>query len=234
MMGFESWDAREVLAWAIERYGDGFAVGTSFQKEGIIITDMAWRIRADVRVFTLDTGRLPEETHAMIDAVRERYGIAVEVVSPDPDDVAAMVAAHGSNLFYRDRTLRALCCEVRKVGPLARKLRTLSAWATGLRREQGGTRAGVEKVDVSGATVKLSPLADWTEAQVEEYTRANGLPVHPLYARGYTSIGCAPCTRATAAGEDERAGRWWWERDSTKECGIHFAADGRVEREKRA
>jgi phosphoadenylyl-sulfate reductase (thioredoxin) len=123
---------------------------------------------------------------------------------------------------------------VRKKRPLERKLRTLSAWATGLRREQGDARAGVAKVDLSGATVKVSPLADWTDAQVEDYTRTHGLPVHPLYARGYTSIGCAPCTRATAAGEGVRAGRWWWERDSTKECGIHFAADGRVEREKRA
>ena len=227
---FESFSAGELLAWAIEHHGGGFAVATSFQKEGMVVADMAWRILPGVRVFTLDTGRLPEETHAMIETVRERYGIAVEVVLPDAAEVAAMVAEHGPNLFYRDREFRSLCCEVRKVRPLERKLATLSAWATGLRREQSAARAAVPKVETSGAALKISPLADWTAAQVDDYIRIHRVPVHPLYARGYASIGCAPCTRAVEPGEDERAGRWWWERDAVKECGIHFSSTGQVQR----
>ena len=226
----ESSSAPELLAWAIERYGGDFAIATSFQKEGMVVADMAWRIEPTVRLFTLDTGRLPEETHAMIETVRERYGIRVEVVLPDAAEVAAMVADGGPNLFYRDPQLRALCCEVRKVRPLERKLRTLAAWATGLRREQSAERATIAKVEAGGTALKMNPLADWTAAQVDEYIQMHGVPVHPLYARGYTSIGCAPCTRAVAPGEDERAGRWWWERDGVKECGIHFSPDGRVER----
>jgi phosphoadenosine phosphosulfate reductase len=230
MDGLEDKSAAELLAWALGRYGDRFAVATSFQKEGMAIVDMAWRIRPDVRVFTLDTGRLPEETHAAIEAVRQRYGIRVEVVLPDPAEVEAMVGEHGPNLFRSDPALRAMCCEVRKVRPLERKLRTLDAWAAGLRREQSASRSQAPKVEAGGGAVKLCPLADWTAAQVDEYLRAHDVPLHPLYARGYKSIGCAPCTRATREGEDERAGRWWWERGTEKECGIHFTNDGRAVR----
>jgi phosphoadenosine phosphosulfate reductase len=230
MEGSEEKTAAELLAWAMERYGGGFAVATGFQKEGMAIVDMAWRIRPDVRVFTLDTGRLPAETYAVIETVRRRYGIRVEVVFPDAAELEAMVADHGPDLFFRDPALRALCCEVRKVRPFERKLRTLKAWAAGLRRGQGASRAGVAKVEASGDLVKLCPLADWTAEQVEEYIRAHDVPLHPLYARGYTSIGCAPCTRATLEGEGERAGRWWWERGTAKECGIHFTNDGRAAR----
>jgi len=139
-----------------------------------------------------------------------------------------MVTAHGPNLFYQSPELRAMCCEVRKVRPLQRKLHEFRAWATGLRREQSDTRAAVRKAEQIDGRIRLSPLADWSAEQVEEYTRQNRLPVHPLYQRGYTSIGCAPCTRAVVAGEGERAGRWWWENQANKECGIHFAADGVV------
>ena len=122
-----------------------------------------------------------------------------------------------------------MCCEVRKVRPLERKLAEFRAWATGLRREQTQARAGIGKVEESGGRLKLNPLADWSSAQVEEYTRAHGVPVHPLYARGFASIGCAPCTRAVEPGEPERAGRWWWEQ-GVRECGIHFTPDGSVRR----
>jgi thioredoxin-dependent adenylylsulfate APS reductase len=226
----ESQTAPELLAWALSAFGRDFAIATSFQKEGMVLADMAWRIDPRVRLFTLDTGRLPQETHAMIETVRERYGLAVEVVLPDPAEVAAMVAEGGADLFYRSVEARTLCCEVRKVRPLARKLRTLAAWATGLRRGQSPARASIPKVEEDSGTVKLNPLADWSAAQVDDYIAANGVPVHPLYARGYASIGCAPCTRAVAPGEDQRAGRWWWEHESAKECGIHFSPDGQVER----
>ena len=196
----------------------------------MVIVDLASRVAPTFRVFTLDTGRLPQETHEMIDEVRRRYGVAVEVVAPDTAEVEAMVAAHGTNLFYQSVELRSRCCEVRKVRPLARKLAGLDAWAAGLRRSQGETRAGIAKVEQVDGRIKLNPLADWTREQVEEYIRQFDVPVHPLYARGYTSIGCAPCTRAGAEGEGERAGRWWWEQDGRKECGIHFSPEGKAER----
>jgi phosphoadenosine phosphosulfate reductase len=227
---FEVASASRLLKWAIGTYGKSFAIATSFQKEGMVILDLAARIDPDVRIFTLDTCRLPRETHRMIEIVRERYGIAAEIVLPDADEVQEMVSIRGKNLFYDSVESRHLCCEVRKVRPLERKLSTLAAWATGIRRDQSETRAHTLKLDLSATPVKLNPLADWTAAQVEEYTRLNQVPVHPLYARGYTSIGCAPCTRAVEPGEDERAGRWWWEQEARKECGIHFAADGKVRR----
>jgi phosphoadenosine phosphosulfate reductase len=222
--------AVEILSWAVETYGHGFAVSTSFQAEGMVIVDMVAKLAKSPRVITLDTGRLPAETYQMIETVRERYGIPVEVVYPDAAELQSMVSLHGPNLFYRETPLRMLCCNIRKVRPLDRKLKELQAWAVGLRRAQNDSRAEVRKVDMEATPVKISPLADWTSEQVEEYIRQNDVPRHPLYGRGYTSIGCDPCTRAVEAGESERAGRWWWEQDAGKECGIHFTADGRVQR----
>jgi thioredoxin-dependent adenylylsulfate APS reductase len=219
--------AGELLAWAIRSFGRRFAVVTSFQAEGMVALDLARRVDPGVRVLTLDTGRLPEETFEVIEAVRTGLGLDVEVVAPDPDEVAAMVARNGPNLFRQDPALRRLCCHVRKVAPLARALTGLDAWATGVRREGGPTRAGTPKVELDaahGGIVKLNPLADWTREQVWDHVRANHLPVNPLYGRGYTSIGCAPCTRPTRPGEDERAGRWWWEADPARECGLHHAS----------
>jgi phosphoadenylyl-sulfate reductase (thioredoxin) len=166
----------------------------------------------------------------MIETVHDRYGIRVEMVCPNGFELESMLALHGPNLFYRETPQRMLCCEIRKVRPLARKLKELKAWAVGLRRSQNESRANVLKVDRDAQPVKLSPLADWTSAQVEDYIRLHDVPRHPLYAQGYSSIGCAPCTRAIEPGEDERAGRWWWEQDAQKECGIHFTPDGRARR----
>jgi phosphoadenosine phosphosulfate reductase len=226
----EAAPASEVLAWAVATYGNSFAIATSFQKEGMVILDLASRIASEVRVFTLDTGRLPDETHSMMETVRSRYGITVEVVFPDREEVERMVSQHGPNLFYGSVEARRMCCEVRKVHPLERKLQELRAWAAGLRREQSEMRAAVRKIEDIGGRIKISPLADWTALQVDQYIRDHDVPVHPLYRRGYTSIGCAPCTRAVEAGDDARAGRWWWELESKKECGIHFTVDGAVRR----
>lgn len=195
-----------------------------------MIVDMASRIAPGVRVFTLETGRLPEETLRMIETTESRYGLRVERVQPEAEEVGRMVAERGLNLFYESVENRKVCCEIRKVRPMARHMAGIQAWATGLRRAQSETRASVEKVAEVDGRVRLAPLADWTAAQVEEYTREHDVPVHPLYAAGYASIGCAPCTRAIRPGEEERAGRWWWEDSSRKECGIHFAADGTVKR----
>ena len=225
----ESLTADQLLAWAIERFGRRFAVVTSFQAEGMVVLDLARRADPGVRVLTLDTGRLPEETYQVIEAVRTGMGLEVEVVSPDPADVAAMVAGHGPNLFHKDPALRRLCCHVRKVAPLDRALAGVEAWATGLRRDGGPARAGTPKAELDAAhgdIVKLNPLADWTREQVWAYVRSHRLPVSPLYEQGYTSIGCAPCTRPTRPGEDERAGRWWWEADQDRECGLHTRLGG--------
>lgn len=218
--------AEEIIAWAQDRFGRQLALSTSFQPAGMAVLDMAARRGGPFRVFTLDTGRLPEETHQMMETVRRRYGIEVEVVMPDAAEVEAMVRQHGSNLFYRSVALRTLCCQVRKVRPLERKLKEFKAWMAGMRRDQAGSRAGIPKVDSSSEPVKIHPLADWTRVQVDDYLKRHSVPVHPLYAKGYASIGCEPCTRPAGADEEERAGRWWWEQGAAKECGIHFEPDG--------
>ena len=202
---------------------------TSFQAEGMVVLDLARQIDPGVRVLTLDTGRLPEETYEVIEAVRTGLGLEVEVITPDPADVAAMVARHGPNLFHKDPALRRLCCHVRKVAPLERALAGVEAWSTGLRRDGGRARGGIAKAerdDAHGGILKLNPLADWTRDQVWAYVRSHRLPVSALYDKGYTSIGCAPCTRPTRPGEDERAGRWWWEADQDRECGLHTRLGG--------
>ena len=201
------------------------ALVASFQVESVVLIDMAAQVVAAPEVLTIDTGRLPEETHQAIDAVRARYPIRLRVLSPDPDDLTRLAGEHGANPFYESVELRRHCCEIRKTRPLTRALAGYDAWITGLRRDQGATRAGtpISAPDPAhGGIAKIAPLAEWTRDQVWAYAREHELPLHPLYARGYTSIGCAPCTRATAPGEDERAGRWWWEQDEAKECGLHW------------
>ena len=218
--------ADETLRWAYDTF-DRVAIVASFQAESSVIIDMASRIRRDLHVLTLDTGRLPQETHEMFDRVRERYGIEVDVITPDPAEVREMVAARGTNLFYSSVENRRLCCDVRKSRPLQRALEGFDAWVTGIRRDQASTRANTQAVAIDeehGGIAKVAPLAAWSKAEVWDYIREHNLPYHPLYERGYTSIGCAPCTRATAAGEDERAGRWWWEQNEVKECGLHWSA----------
>jgi thioredoxin-dependent adenylylsulfate APS reductase len=213
-----------VLRWAFDSF-PRLVIVASFQAESSVIIDMASRIRKEVRVLTLDTGRLPQETYDVIDRVRDRYAIEIEVVPPDAGEVADMVRSRGVNLFYRSEAERRLCCDVRKSRPLARALHGYDAWVTGVRRQQAATRTNTPVVaadhEHEGLT-KIAPLASWSRDQVWAYIRENDLPVHPLYERGYTSIGCAPCTRATTAGEDERAGRWWWEQGGVKECGLHW------------
>jgi phosphoadenosine phosphosulfate reductase len=227
----ENASAQEIVAWAVASFGNRLAVVTSFQYEGMVIVDMAARVSKDIRVVTLDTGRLPAETFDMIELVRARYGVRVEVVSPDATEIETMVAKHGPNLFYESVALRTTCCHFRKVRPLNRKLAGFDAWLTGLRRSQSDTRGSLDKVSNENGRLKISPLADWSVDDVRAYTQANDVPVHPLYAKGYTSIGCAPCSRATEAGEDERAGRWWWETGAAKECGLHFTPDGKAVRQ---
>jgi thioredoxin-dependent adenylylsulfate APS reductase len=232
---YEHQSPQAVLGWALERFGSQLAICTSFQTDGMAILDMAWRIDPQVRVFTIDTGRLPQETYALLDQVREKYDMSIEVYLPDATQVESVVRRHGPNLFYRDSQLRLLCCQTRKVLPLKRVLATLDAWVTGLRRDQASTRSTIHKIEFDaehGGLLKINPLANWTEQQVWDYVRTNDVPYHPYYDQGYTSIGCAPCTRPTLAGEDPRAGRWWWEVGVDKECGMHCTIEsGRFVRE---
>ena len=220
-----------ILAWALAAFGERVALCTSFQADGMVILDMAWRLDPRLRVFTIDTGRLPPETYDFMEAVRRRYGLALSVVLPAADEVEAMVGRHGVNLFRDGVPLRRTCCDVRKVRPLARALDRLGldAWITGLRRDQAASRAGTRAVAVDqahGGRLKINPLAGWTEGDVRTYLSANDVPRHPLYARGYGTVSCAPCTRAVAPGEDARSGRWWWEGSGPKECGLHVAGGG--------
>ena len=215
-----------VLQWTYETFPKVVIVA-SFQAESSVLIDMASRIRPDATVITLDTGRLPQQTYEMIDRVRDRYGISVQVVSPEADDLQEMVATHGANLFYKSADMRRLCCDVRKSRPLARALAGYDAWITGLRRDQASTRKETATVAPDPAhegLTKIAPLANWSKDKVWAYIHEHDLPYHSLYDLGYTSIGCAPCTRATVKGEDERAGRWWWEVNEVKECGLHWAA----------
>jgi thioredoxin-dependent adenylylsulfate APS reductase len=221
---FEHASAEELLAWALETFHPKMAISVAGGVDGLVLMDMAWRIEPRVRVFTLDTGRLPPETYQLFEEIRERYDIAVEFEQPDGGAVSKLVTEHGPNLMYRSLDLRLACCNLRKVEPLKRKLATLDAWVAGLRREQWSSRRNIAKVELDrehGGIVKLNPVADWTLERVWDYIREHEVPYHELFDHGYTSIGCAPCTRPVMSGESERAGRWWWEADTDKECGIH-------------
>ncbi len=223
---FEGKSAEDVIRWALETFGDRVAVSTAFQAEGMAILDMAHGIDPNVSVFTIDTGRLPQETYDLVDRVRDRYGMVVEIYYPDHDELAQMVSKHGINPFYRSVSLRLRCCELRKVNPLKRALSSRDAWISGIRRDQGPTRADISKIEVDSAydgIIKVNPLADWSSEQVWEYIKRNDVPYNALYDEGYTSIGCVPCTRPVRPGEDPRAGRWWWEKGVPKECGIHIS-----------
>jgi phosphoadenosine phosphosulfate reductase len=223
----EGREPQEVLDWAYRTF-DRVAIVASFQAESVVLIDMACRVVERPEVVTLDTGRLPEETHELIDRVRARHPIRLHVQVPDPDEVAELVGTHGQNLFRRSVELRERCCQVRKVRPLARALAGFDAWVTGLRRDQSPSRRQTPVVQVDrahGGIAKIAPLVRWTGKQVWEHVREHDLERHPLYERGYRSIGCAPCTRAVGPDEDERAGRWWWEESMVKECGLHWTGD---------
>ena len=212
-----------ILCWAFDKFSPKLALACSFQAEESVLIDMMHRMRgADFRIFTLDTGRLNQETYDCMDAIRQRYGVSVEVYFPDAEKVQNMVR------FYNSVELRKLCCGIRKVEPLKRALKELNAWMTGLRREQAVTRSEVRKIELDrdhGSIVKINPLVDWSYDQVWYYIREHNVPYNRLHNQGYPSIGCAPCTRAVKPGEDLRAGRWWWENPDTKECGLHVSSD---------
>lgn len=220
----EGLPAQEVLSWGLKTFGNRLVIASSFSLEDIVLIDLAVALDPDVRVFTLDTGRLHEETYATMDAVRRRFGIELEVMFPEQQAVQDLLTAKGPHSFYESVDNRKECCSVRKVEPLRRVLSTADAWVTGMRRQQSVTRTDLRPLELdmlNGGMVKLNPLVDWTAADVRAHIDKNDLPYNELFDRGFASIGCAPCTRAVKPGEDERAGRWWWERPDDKECGLH-------------
>jgi phosphoadenosine phosphosulfate reductase len=226
---FEGKDPETVIRWALERFHPRIALATSLQAEEMVILDIAWRMNPGVRVFTLDTGRLHEETYMVMERIREKYGISVESHFPNREAVEALEREKGFYSFRQSVEERKYCCGIRKIEPLGRALNGLDAWMTGLRREQAVTRGTVGKVETDeshGGIIKVNPLTDWSGEQVWDYIRAHDVPYNALHDIGFPSIGCAPCTRAVKPGEDIRAGRWWWELPESKECGLHVKSAG--------
>ncbi|QPJ66852.1 MAG: phosphoadenylyl-sulfate reductase [Candidatus Nitrohelix vancouverensis] len=215
----------EILQWTIKTFDKKAGLASSFGMEDMVLLDMLSRLEGDITVFTLDTGRLPEETYEIMDRARNKYKINIEVFFPEQKATEQLVREKGFYSFRESVDNRKECCFIRKVQPLKRALSGLDAWVTGLRREQSVTRTDLFKVandPDNPSLVKINPLADWTVKQVEDYIRDNNVPVNALHEKNYPSIGCAPCTRAVAEGEDIRAGRWWWENPEHKECGLHI------------
>ncbi|ACP36541.1 adenylylsulfate reductase, thioredoxin dependent [Sulfolobus islandicus Y.G.57.14] len=222
---FEDKEPLEVLKWGIEKFHPKIVLACSLQAEDLVILDMLSKVVEKPKVFIIDTGRLHQESYELIEEINKKYNTDLRIYFPDYKEVEALVNKHGINLFYRSVELRKACCEVRKVLPLRRALEGMQAWITGLRREQNFTRGGIKKIEideVNGGIVKLNPLADWTWEQVWEYIKKNNVPYNKLYDKGYKSIGCVPCTRPVKPWEHPRAGRWWWEQNSDKECGLHY------------
>ncbi|HEX5091673.1 MAG TPA: phosphoadenylyl-sulfate reductase [Burkholderiales bacterium] len=215
-------EALQLLAAVAGSYGPA-ALSSSLGAEDMVLTDLIAREGLPIEIFTLDTGRLHAETRQLAARIQSYYGVALRVLHPEPVALAGYVARHGRDAFYESRALRERCCEIRKVEPLRRALEGKRGWVTGLRRGQSRARAAlaVAGFDAALQIAKFNPLAEWSQEDVWEYLRAHRVPVNPLHERGFPSIGCEPCTRAVRPGEDERAGRWWWEEDGKKECGLH-------------
>ncbi|HRL92252.1 MAG TPA: phosphoadenylyl-sulfate reductase [Pseudomonas sp.] len=217
---------QDILKLAFEHFGDELWISFS-GAEDVVLVDMAWKLNKNVKVFSLDTGRLHPQTYRFIEQVREHYGIAIEVLSPEAAEVQALVKDKGLYSFLKDG--HGECCGVRKIAPLRRKLSTVKAWATGQRRDQSpGTRSQVAALEIDSAfstperpLYKFNPLAQMTSEEVWGYIRMLELPYNSLHEQGFISIGCEPCTRPVLPNQHEREGRWWWEEATQKECGLH-------------
>jgi phosphoadenosine phosphosulfate reductase len=223
----DSYDAKlahtlAVLTSAAAEHGTGIVQATSLGAEDMVVTDLiaSWHLPIDIA--TLDTGMLHDQTLALLARVEAHYGVPVQVMRPQQEAVLHFVDRNGDRAMFRSVELRKACCAMRKLEPLGRLLAGKTAWITGLRRDQSDNRAAVPFSDRDGdGRLKLNPLADWTWGDVWHYIATNDVPYNPLHDQFYPSIGCAPCTRAVALGEDFRAGRWWWEDEAAKECGLH-------------
>lgn len=212
------------LQSAATEHAGAIVQATSLGAEDMVLTDLIARHQLPIAVATLDTGKLHAQTLALVPRIEARYGLTVERFAPVPEAVLHFVRQHGEEPMYRSIELRKACCHVRKLEPLARMLQGRSAWITGLRRQQSANRGAVpfSERDADGR-IKLNPLADWSWADVWQYIATHEVPYNELHDQFFPSIGCAPCTRAIAVGEDFRSGRWWWEEEKAKECGLHVA-----------
>jgi phosphoadenosine phosphosulfate reductase len=221
-------DTQQTLARIAQEFTPA-VFASSLAAEDMVLTDLILKARLPIGIFSLETGRLHKETLAMLDTVKQHYGYEIALFRPQTDAVDAYVAQNGVNAFYDSIEMRRECCRIRKVEPLSRALAGNKAWITGQRRAQSTTRAelAVQEDDPAHGMVKFNPLADWSEQDVWDYLRSNGVPYNALHDQGYPSIGCEPCTRAIQPGEDVRAGRWWWENPDSKECGLHMV-DGKL------
>lgn len=208
------------------------ALASSLSAEDMALTHAIAELQVPIDVFVIDTGRLHAETLELLATARRRFAIAIEVLTPDTGQVREYVQRHGNNAFYENVDLRHRCCEIRKVEPLARALAGRDAWLTGQRRAQSADRAGLQEreFDVARGIAKFNLLAAWSDRELGAYIEQNDVPINPLHARGYPSIGCEPCTRAIRPGENPRAGRWWWEQGGHKECGLHLPASEKANR----
>jgi phosphoadenosine phosphosulfate reductase len=216
-------DAAGILRWTTSKFGSHVSLASSFGAEDQVLTALWSNIGKPPRLFTLDTGRLFQETYDVMQTTVQRYQLQYEIYAPDADELARLVGTYGPNLFYDSVEKRQACCSVRKKKPLVRALAGLEAWIVGLRKKQSVERMETEPIewDSEHGLYKISPLYDWTEDQVWAYIRNHSLSFNALHRKGFRSIGCAPCTRAVAPGEDVRAGRWWWEHPEYRESGLH-------------
>ncbi|MFZ0184356.1 MAG: phosphoadenylyl-sulfate reductase [Nitrosotalea sp.] len=215
---------QEVLKWSLDNLHPRIAMASSFGAEDVVVIDMILKINPKARIFTLDTGRLNQETYDVMDEIRKKYNVNIEVMFPDQNETEQMVRVNGMNLFYNSIGNRKLCCGIRKVHPLNRMLSTLDGWITGLRADQTEVRSNANRIEVDeqhNGIIKINPIIEWTWEQTWDYIKKNNIPYNKLHDSGFPSIGCEPCTRAIKPGEPLRAGRWWWESDSQKECGLH-------------
>jgi phosphoadenosine phosphosulfate reductase len=210
-----------LLARALSEHGR-LVYSNSLGAEAMVLTDVIWSSLPEIDVFTIDTGRLHEETYALLDQVQRHYKRKLRVVHPDAEALERLVSLQGVNGFYDSLESRQQCCQVRKAEPFRRAIKGYSAWVTGIRREQSADRSSSEPVrwDARYGLYCISPLLDWSEAEIWQYIRARALPYNSLHDRHYPSIGCEPCTRAVQPGESRRAGRWWWESGGSRECGL--------------
>lgn len=222
-------NAEKTLNYLYEKFKDKVIIASSLGAEDQVITDMAIKINKRFKIFTLDTGRLPQETYDLIDETNKKYGIKIKIYFPDKKEVENMINEYGPNLFYESVEKRKLCCQIRKVNVLKKVLKNYDFWITGLRQEQSITRQNINKIefDEKFNLIKINPIFDWKTKDVWDYIKKHNVPYNKLHDKNYPSIGCAPCTRAINKGEDIRNGRWWWEQPEQKECGIHIK-DGKV------
>ena len=219
---FLSLNTTDLIKYILENHNN-VALSSSLGSEDQVLTDMIFKVNKNSRVFTLDTGRLHSETYKVMDETNLKYGVKLEVFFPKFDDVEKLYITQGVNGHFESIDNRKNCCNIRKIEPLKRALKNVDIWITGLRASQSITRTNLPVIewDENFKVIKLNPLINWNEDDVWEYIRANKVPYNKLHDQGYPSIGCEPCTRAIKAGEDIRAGRWWWEDPEHKECGLH-------------